>query len=49
MPPEMLEKNAYIGICADLFAAGIILYVMVLGNMPTQRKAESDDYLYKMI
>ena len=35
MPPEMLEKNAYIGICADLFAAGIILYVMVLGNMPT--------------
>lgn len=39
MPPEMLEKNAYIGICADLFAAGIILYVMVLGNMPTQRKA----------
>ena len=35
MPPEMLEKNAYVGICSDLFAAGIILYVMVLGNMPT--------------
>ena len=47
MPPEMLEKNAYIGICADLFAAGIILYVLVLGNMPTQKKADSDDYLYK--
>lgn len=31
MPPEMLEKNAYIGVCVDLFAAGIILYVMVLG------------------
>ncbi len=49
MPPEMLEKNAYIGICSDLFAAGIILYVLVLGNMPTQKKAESDDYLYKFI
>jgi hypothetical protein len=46
MPPEMLEKNAYIGVCADLFAAGIILYVLVLGNMPTQKKAESEDYLY---
>lgn len=49
MPPEMLEKSAYIGICSDLFAAGIILYVMVLGNMPTQKRAESDDYLYKYI
>lgn len=37
MPPEMLEKNAYIGVCVDLFAAGIILYVMVLGNMPTTK------------
>lgn len=49
MPPEMLEKNAYIGVCADLFAAGIILYVLVLGNMPTQKKAESEDYLYQYI
>lgn len=49
MPPEMLEKNAYIGVCVDLFAAGIILYVMVLGNMPTTKWAESEDYLYKFI
>ena len=49
MPPEMLEKSAYIGICSDLFAAGIILYVMVLGNMPTQKRADSEDYLYKYI
>lgn len=49
MPPEMLEKNAYVGVCSDLFAAGIILYVLVLGNMPTQKRAESDDYLYKFI
>ncbi len=49
MPPEMLEKNAYIGVCSDLFAAGIILYVLVLGNMPTSKKAESEDYLYQYI
>jgi serine/threonine protein kinase len=35
MPPEMLENTAYVGTCADLFAAGIILFVMVLGNIPT--------------
>ena len=45
----MFEKNAYIGVCVDLFAAGIILYVMVLGNMPTTKRAESEDYLYKFI
>jgi serine/threonine protein kinase len=49
MPPEMLEKNAYVGICADLFAAGIILFVLVVGIMPTHRTAESNDYLYKYI
>jgi len=49
MPPEMLEKDAYIGVCVDLFAAGIILYVMVLGNMPTTARADSKDYLYLFI
>lgn len=49
MPPEMLEKNAYVGICADLFAAGIILFVLVVGIMPTHKTAESNDYLYKYI
>lgn len=49
MPPEMLEKNAYVGICADLFAAGIILFVLVVGIMPTHKTAESKDYLYKYI
>lgn len=49
MPPEMLEKNAYVGICADLFAAGIILFVLVVGIMPTHKTAESGDYLYKYI
>ena len=49
MPPEMLEKNAYIGVCSDLFAAGVILFALVLAQMPTQQKAESDDYLYKII
>ena len=29
MPPEMLEKNAYIGVCSDLFAAGVILFALV--------------------
>jgi len=47
MPPEMLEKNAYIGIWADLFSAGVILFVMVMGMMPTHKSAESNDYLYR--
>lgn len=47
MPPEMIEKQAYIGICADLFAAGVILFVLVMGIMPTHKSAESNDYLYK--
>ncbi len=47
MPPEMLEKNAYIGICADLFSAGVILFVLVMGMMPTHKSAESNDYLYR--
>lgn len=47
MPPEMLEKNAYIGICTDLFAAGVILFVLVMGMMPTHKSAESNDYLYR--
>lgn len=49
MPPEMLEKNAYVGICADLFSAGIILFVLVVGIMPTHKTAESSDYLYRYI
>ena len=49
MPPEMLEKNAYIGICTDLFAAGVILFVLVMGMMPTHKNAESNDYLYRYI
>lgn len=47
MPPEMLEKNAYIGICSDLFSAGVILFVLVMGMMPTHKSAESNDYLYR--
>ena len=41
MPPEMLEKSMYISVCVDLFAAGIILFIMVLGNMPTTDWADS--------
>lgn len=49
MPPEMLEKSSYVGPQADLFSAGIILFVLIFGIMPTHRKAESNDYLYKYV
>jgi hypothetical protein len=49
MPPEMLEHSAYKGTSADLFASGVILFVMVTGFMPTYQKAESDDYFYQFI
>ncbi len=46
MPPEMIEKEVYIGTYADLFAVGVICFAMVLGIMPTRRRADSTDELY---
>lgn len=37
MAPEILEKRPYKGMATDLFSAGIILFILVLGRPPFTR------------
>lgn len=37
MAPEVLEKRPYRGTCVDIFAAGVILFIMVTGTMPFEK------------
>lgn len=46
--PEINEAKPYIGSSVDLFAAGIILFVMYTGHPPFHRAVDSDPY-YKLI
>ena len=46
-PPEM-QKGKYTGIQADLFAAGVVLFVMYAGSPPFISTKETDK-IYKMI
>ena len=32
--PEMLSGNSYLGVKTDLWSAGIVLYIMLVGNLP---------------
>ena len=41
-PPEMLRGDEYSGIYSDIWSCGIILYTMLVGNLPC---AESKEYL----
>lgn len=48
MAPEIFMGKPYYGHCVDLFAAGVLLFGMVIGNMPFF-KAKPDDPYYKAI
>ena len=48
-PPELLDKWEYNEVNIDLFAAGIFLFVMVVGFMPTCKRADWKDLLYGLI
>lgn len=48
MAPEIHERKHYKGAEVDLFAAAIVLFIMVSGNLPFQH-AKPDDHYYKLI
>ena len=48
MAPELLYGLPYNGKSVDLFATGMILFIMVTG-FPPFHKAELRDYFYKYI
>lgn len=49
MAPEILESKPYKGTSTDVFALGVVLFVMVLGIMPFHQKATRDDLLYSLV
>lgn len=49
MAPEILEEKPYKGNTTDIFALGVILFVLVTGVMPFYQKATKTDNLYQHI
>ena len=47
MSPEIVSKKDYYGSPVDIWACGILLYVMLTGHFPF--KAKDDKALYKKI
>jgi len=47
MCPELVKKIAYNGAKADVWALGIILYLMLVGNFPF--RASNEPELYRLI
>ena len=49
MAPEIHEGKPYKGNTTDIFAIGVILFVMVTGTMPFFHKATKTDQLYQYV
>ena len=49
MAPEILEGKPYKGNTTDIFALGVMIFVMVTGVMPFYQKAVKNDQLYQYI
>ena len=48
MAPELLQKKVHDGRKSDIFALGVILYIMAVGTFPFTT-ASADDENYKLI
>lgn len=44
MCPEIVKKVPYSGFAADIWAAGVILYIMLCGKLPYFGEFEADLY-----
>jgi serine/threonine protein kinase len=49
MAPEILEGKPYKGTSTDIFALGVVLFIMVTGVMPFHTEASKSDILYSFI
>ena len=44
MAPELLRRQRYDGKATDVFALGVILFILVVGNTPFRKAVDSDPY-----
>ena len=49
MAPEILTDNSYQGDKADLFAVGVILFMIVSGRPPYVSKASKEDLYFSQL
>ena len=49
MAPEILEKRPYCGILTDLFSAGIILFIIVVGRPPFMRAEKINPHYINIV
>ena len=49
MAPEINNNEAYQGTTVDLFALGVILFIMRAGHLPFDQEASKNDIYYKLI
>ena len=48
MAPEVLAREKYQGKQADIYSLGVILFILLIGNMPME-SASSDDRFFKYL
>jgi len=47
MSPELVKKGSYIGSKADIWAMGVVMYLMMVGSLPF--RASNEPELHRLI